>query len=182
MEDPYRQTTERIIQKVMQMRTFNSLKTLIDFVISFYDNQSINFVLQVILEYCKLSLDFCVDALELFDEIFTLIDEMEGMEEMYSNFTFEYLKIVLPFCVIKSMDDETIETRSKLRGSFMAIQSLICYNESTKFVDYLRMILMQNQGNMQIVEAICFIWDAADRLPDDLKGVKIFRPFGFTNH
>ena len=54
--------------------------------------------------------------------------------------------------IIKSMDDETIEIRSKLRGSFMAIQSLICYYQSSKFVDYLKMILMQNQGNIQIVK------------------------------
>ena len=195
MQHPYRPMTERIINKIIPLNVFQSLKVLIDFVITFYDNEIITSILPMILQYCQFSLEFCIDTLALFDEIQTIffpdedeedspIEDQHQLQQFqitFANFSFEYLKIVLPFCVVKSIDDEVIEIRSKLRGSFMTIKSMICFFEHSKFEEYLKFILSQNQGNLQVLEAVCFIWDSADRLPQELKQVTIYRPEGFES-
>ena len=64
----------------------------------------------------------------------------------------------------------------------MSIETMITFEESTKFTDYLRMIINQNQNNYQIVEAVCFVWDSATKLPPEFSQINIFRPFGFENY
>ena len=180
MEEPYFENTQRILQKIVPSGTFAALQTMSDIIITFYDHQIVQWLLPIILKYCQLSLDFCVDILDMFDELYTTFDETE-FPNLYSDFAFTYLQIVLPFCIVKSLDDEVIELRSKLRPSFLSIRSMIDNDDSTRFEQFLRMKIMEYQNNYQMIEAICFIWDCADKVPPELAHVHIYRPILFQS-
>ncbi|EAL51592.2 hypothetical protein EHI8A_094200 [Entamoeba histolytica HM-1:IMSS-B] len=172
IEQPFLQMTTQVIQLIILLQTPNALQTLINFSIAFYDAPILIDIIPVLLQYCSTSLENCVDVMEFFEEMYTLYDDTPELESSLQKFSIEYLKILIPLCCVHSFDDESIVTRSKLRAGLNCISEI----SNSLYFDCLKSFLIQNQSNQMVVESICFLWEAVDKLPQELASVHIHRP------
>ena len=159
------------------MKDQRSFDVLITFCIAFYEYPIFENLIGIILEYCKASLEFSVTAMNLFEELFTLYEDDEHLEQIAKNMAMNYFQIVAQECIaIKDgmIDSDVVDLRSRIRPGMNCIASMI---DETVYLNILKQIIMSNTQNYPVIECCTFLWEAVSNdIPNELKSITVLRP------
>ena len=131
--------TLQILRLVVHIKTYACFKTLLTFCITFYDTPLLLEVIPSVFVWCHESLDYCVETVSLFEELYTCYDDSPQIEENVRAVARNFLQIVVPQCALRVVDEDRIEARSHLVAGMNCVAEILGPLFDSTLSEYLRL-------------------------------------------